>query len=82
MFIDSNGTQLAKDISAGEGESLQALASLWGMDEEDKSAFFVAAKQNFSRIFPSENTSSEDIAAGLRSVLAEHDQLAKYSTLV
>ena len=38
-FIDGNMEQLARDMSRGEGETLDTLADVWGVQAQDKSAF-------------------------------------------
>ncbi|MDH5649785.1 MAG: DUF3015 domain-containing protein, partial [Gammaproteobacteria bacterium] len=50
MFIDDNKGRLARDMSRGQGESLDALAKLIGVSEEHKAEFVSITKQNFARI--------------------------------
>ena len=82
MFIDGNKEKVARDMSVGHGEALDALASLIGVRSEDKPAFFQAAKDNFGRIFTSENASTDQILASLKQVLADSGSLAAYSTAI
>lgn len=82
MFVDSNMNKLAKDMSVGQGESLESLASLLGMQEKDKAAFFQTAKANFSRIFPNAQVTSAEVMASLKSVLAENASLAVYAPMI
>lgn len=82
MFIDKNMNKLAYDMSAGQGESLDTLAALIGVDASDKAAFAAATKANFGTIFASASSSSEDVRAALKSVLASDAQLSKYSANV
>lgn len=79
MFIDGNMNRLARDMSTGSGESMESLASLLGMSNSDKSAFFSVAQKNFAKIFPSSDVSSQEVTASLKSVLASDASLAKYS---
>src|ERR1700741_970815 len=58
MFIDKNMNKLAYDMSAGQGESLDTLAALVGVQSEDRAAFAQAAKQNFATIFASADVTS------------------------
>ena len=78
MFIDSNMNKLAKDMSAGEGESLVSLASLMGIGEQDRPAFYAETKANFAQIFPKSDVSSKEVAASLKNVLANNAALSKY----
>lgn len=82
LFIDGNKEKLARDMSVGEGETLEVLASLIGVRNEHKGAFFRTTKDNFDRIFVSGAASTDQILASLKRVLAEHGELAAYSTAI
>ena len=49
MFIDANTTKLARDMSVGEGETLESLASLLGVEEAEKEMFFKTSQENLSK---------------------------------
>ncbi len=78
-FAASNMTQLALDISRGEGETLNAMAELLGVVKDDRLSFATTLKQNFASIFPSSEVNSKDMLKNLRNVLAADAKLAKYS---
>jgi len=80
LFIDGNKENLARDMSIGNGESLDSLAHLMGVESQDRAAFNRVAKENMARIFPSQDVSTPQIAAALREVLANDAQLSRYST--
>lgn len=82
MFIDGNKERLARDMSRGNGESLDSLAQLIGVKEEDKSHFFSVAKTNFERIYAADMVSAQDIMQNLRTVMAADETLAGYSTAI
>lgn len=50
-FASRNMDNLAKDISKGEGESLNTLAELMEIPAQDHSQFFAALQSNFGSIF-------------------------------
>lgn len=77
-FIEDNKSKLARDMSRGSGETLEAVVQLIGVSEQDKAAFVQSARDNMARIFPSTDASTKDILAGLREVLASDDKLAGY----
>ena len=79
MFIDSNKTMLARDMSAGQGESLDALSGLLGMDEKDSQTFARLSQEEFTEIFSSKSVSTEDIISSLKQLLASNAELEKYS---
>jgi hypothetical protein len=82
MFIDGNKEKLARDMSVGSGETLDALASLIGVRAEDKGAFTQLTQSRFADIFASQNVEAEKVAAALKDVLAADSRLAVYSTSI
>jgi hypothetical protein len=79
MFIDGNKTKLARDMSTGSGETLESLAKLMGIQDQHKAAFFQVTKENFARIFATDNLTTDQVMASLKQVLATDSQLAQYS---
>ena len=77
LFIDGNKEQLARDMSVGSGETLDSLAHLMGVEEQDRGAFNRVAKENLWKIFSADATA--DIMANFRQVLAQDAQLARYT---
>lgn len=82
MFIDGNKKALARDTSAGQGETLDALAQLIGIEAKDKATFARVAQKNFAHIFPNADVSAEQIRVSLRDVIAADSDLSKYATAI
>lgn len=81
-FVDGNMNKLALDISRGEGESLESLGHILGVDSDDKNKFASLLKNNFSAIFPSEKVSTDEVVSSLREVLSSDNEMAKYAAVV
>lgn len=81
-YVDANMNRLALDMSRGQGESLNSLASLIGVAPADQVAFNSTLQNNFNQVFSSSNVTSNEVVAGLKNVLAADAQLAKYSANV
>jgi hypothetical protein len=79
MYTGSNVENLARDMSVGHGDSLNVVADLMGIKEQDKSHFFEATKANFSKIFAPENKTSGQILAALHDVMVQDATLAHYA---
>lgn len=79
MFIDGNKEKVARDMSTGSGESLESLAKLIGVQDQHKAAFFQTTKENFAKIFSSDNVTTDQVLASLKQVLASDSELAQYS---
>ena len=51
-FVHANLDELARDISAGKGETLSTVAELMGVPAGDRDAFNSKLQANFQQIFP------------------------------
>jgi len=81
MFIDGNKDRLARDMSIGNGETLDSLAHLIGVSEQDRAAFSRAMQANVSVIFPSGSTTDDSMIA-LRQVLRSDSGLSQYAASI
>lgn len=79
MFMGTNSDRVARDMSVGHGESLNILADLMGVKEQDKSLFFKTAQANFSTIFAADNQTAGQVLATLQQVMAKDAVLAAYT---
>jgi hypothetical protein len=82
MFIDGNKERLARDMSAGKGETLDSLAHLIGVRDEHRAAFNRVVQENLSRIFPSDKAATEQIVVALKQVLSSERDLAQYAVSI
>ena len=78
IFMDQNMEQLAADASRGQGESLDALSTLIGVEASDKAEFTNALKTNFDAIFVSTSATSADAYQAMVSVMEQNAELSKY----
>lgn len=77
-FLKDNMDKVARDMSTGQGESLEALANLLRIEDADKATFYTATQKNFGRIFSREDVSSTEVLVSLVGVMKEDKSLAKY----
>jgi len=82
LFIDGNKERLARDMSIGNGETLESLAHLMGVRDEHRATFNRAAQENLSSIFPTDSATTEQIMVGLKRVLGSDRQLAQYAASI
>jgi hypothetical protein len=82
MFLDNNLDKVAHDMAVGQGETLDSLASLIGLDASQKGSFFALVKNNFPEIISSEHATTKDVVEALNRVMAKDKELAKYAHLV
>ena len=81
MFIDGNKDRLARDMSIGNGETLDSLAHLIGVREGDRAAFARVMQANVSVIFPS-GSSTDDSVVALKQVLRSDSELSQYAASI
>lgn len=79
MFASANLDQLALDMATGHGESLAAMASLYGVAEADRSAFNAALKANYGTIFARADVTAGDMLAAVNVTLKGDARLARYA---
>ena len=78
MFLGDNLDKVARDASRGEGENLESLATLLGVERRHHADFYRATRQNFGAIFASENVTAGQVLASLKQVMAEDAVLRRY----
>ena len=78
VFMDQNMEQLAADAARGQGESLDALSAIIGVQATDKAEFTTALQSNFDAIFVSTAATSAEAYDAMVSVMTENEALAKY----
>ena len=78
VFAKANLSRLKEDMAAGKGPYLTSLATLMEVPRNDRQDFFDLTKSNFQHLFPSDQTTSEEMLAtlGLRLSEAKRDGVA------
>lgn len=79
MYTGSNIEHVARDMSVGHGESLNVLADLMGIKDQDKATFFQATKSHFGQIFAPENQTAGQVLDALNKVMSEDATLSHYA---
>ena len=77
-FIDENLDLIAMESATGEGETIDALAEMIGVQDADKRAFRLSLQGNFDTLFPSDATSSAEVYNAIVDVMSHNVRLAKY----
>jgi len=78
MYMDSNIDKVARDMSRGNGENLDTLAVLLGVDEADRDSLRRVLQDNFATIFPSSDTTSGEAVDAIVALLESDQALSKY----
>ncbi len=78
MFAGNNLDSLSRDMSIGQGESLESLAELMNIEASDKSSFFKTARANYGKIFSAHDITAGKMLDNLYTVMSENQDLAHY----
>lgn len=77
-FASTNLDQLSVEMAAGEGEALTALASLYGIESQDRAAFYGMTKANYGTIVSSDSVTAGEVLASIRTLMASDARLSRY----
>lgn len=80
IFTSANLENLARDMAQGRGETLDAFATLLGIREDDKGAFFAFTQAHFADLYAGEAVTAGDVLASLERVMANDVRFAAYLT--
>jgi len=78
-FMSANIDKVSHDMAVGKGESLETMANLMGIAEQDKATFYKATRENFDSIFVSENITVKQVLSNLGQVMSKNSTLASYA---
>lgn len=70
-FAKINWMQLSSNMANGQGEHLSAMADLLGVQAVKKPAFYQMAKFKFNQLFPSTDTTPEQLVSRLKVEVAK-----------
>lgn len=68
-FVVSNMDSLAKDIAAGEGETLDTLAELMEISADKKADVFARLQGNFSKIYTTDSVTAANVVDNIIDVI-------------
>ncbi|MBQ0718658.1 MAG: DUF3015 domain-containing protein [Gammaproteobacteria bacterium] len=69
---------IVEDIAKGEGEALDALATMIGIEQQDRAYFAQLTHQNFAVIAPTSEVTGEQVMQAIDKLLTADNRLAKY----
>lgn len=79
-FIEGNQDRLAREMAAGQGDTMAGLASVLQVTPADTAAFSAVMKDNYSKIFASADISGVDVLSNIKQVLANDAGLKAYAS--
>lgn len=70
--------EFSEDVARGEGEALNAVAVMYGVEQQDRASFAAAMHNNFQALFPSEDVTADEVMASMNEIMKADARLAKY----
>lgn len=78
VWFDSVIEEYTTDVAIGEGETLEAVAVMVGVEQQDRKHFGHVMHSHFSDLFPDTEVSSQDVFDSMISLMASDAILSKY----
>lgn len=79
-FVARNMDTLAVEMAQGTGDHLAALASILGVAEADKAAFYSLAKDQYEPLFSATGTTPATVLTTLNTAMLSDARLSQYVT--
>ena len=76
--VSSIMDEFSEDVARGEGEALDTVAVVYGVDAQDRDTFAKVMHENFTSLFPSEDVTAEEMMASIEDVMKSDATLSKY----
>jgi hypothetical protein len=70
--------EFSEDVARGEGDALDTVAVLYGVEKTDRDTFAKVMHENFAVIFPSEEVTADEMITSIEQVMKADPTLAKY----
>ena len=70
--------ELSEDVARGEGDALNTVAVLYGVEPTDRGTFASVMHENFAVLFPSEDVTVDEMIVSMEDVMKADPTLAKY----
>jgi len=80
-FAKINLPRLKQDMAAGQGEYLGSLATLLGVAQTLHPEFFTFTQQKFTTLFPSDQTTADEMLATLKREMRSDPRFGAYIAL-
>ena len=70
--------EFSEDVARGEGDALDTVAVVYGVQPEDRDTFANVMHENFNVLFPSEDVTADEMMASIEEIMKADATLSKY----
>ena len=78
VWFDKVLDEYSTDVAVGQGETLDAVAVMVGVQAEDRGHFGELMHENFSLLFPKTDVSSQEVLDSMLALMSRDSTLSKY----
>ncbi len=78
VWFDGILDEYSTDVALGQGEALEAVAVMIGVESNDRAHFSEVMHQNFALLFPTTETTGQEVLDSMVAVMSQDDVLKKY----
>ena len=76
--VSSIMNEFSEDVARGEGDALDTVAIVYGVEANDRDTFAKVMHENFTTLFPSEDVTAEEMMASIEDLMKSDATLSKY----
>jgi len=76
--VSSIMDEFSEDVARGEGDAMNTVAVVYGVEAKDRDTFAKAMHENFTTLFPSENVTADELMVSIEEVMKSDATLSKY----
>jgi len=77
-MVSSIMGEFTEDVAAGEGDALDTVAVIYGVEQQDRATFAKVMHENFTVLFPDENVTADEMMASIEQLMKADNTLSKY----
>ena len=70
--------EFSEDVARGEGDALNTVAVLYGVEPTDRDTFASVMHENFAVLFPNEDVTVDEMIVSMENVMKADPTLTKY----
>ncbi len=78
VWFDNILDQFSTDVAQGNGEALNAVAVMMGVEQQDRTQFDALMHENFAQLFPNETVTSQEVLNSMVAVMSNDTVMSKY----
>ncbi len=77
-MVSSIMGEFSEDVARGEGDAMDTVAVVYGIEKQDRDTFAKVMHENFAAIFPSEDVTAAEMMASMEAIMKSDATLTKY----